>query len=195
MTLFALLPPMPLGPRLVLGLLGMLFAGVLSLVFRRARVRWGQWAAAAALTPAVIVALSALGLNSGQRTEYVFWGAVVGIVCVRGRRPAGPTPAFGTRSAVVFIAFATLGPVVGLLFHWLRYQAGVVELYDGWEIRLSLEDGAIASVAGCLLAGLLVIMSASRARSAAPPTPAASPTAVSGNAALGTSNGSSDPLV
>ena len=173
---------MPLGPRLVLGLLGMLAAGVLSLVFRRARPPWGQWAAAAALTPAVIVALSALGLNSGQRTRYVFWGAVVGILCVRGDRSAKPIPAFAVRSAVVFVAFVVLGPAVGLLFHWLRYQAGIVALDDDWEIGISLEDGAIASAVGCLLAGLLVLASAGGGWGSAPSGPATSPSAAGGSA-------------
>jgi hypothetical protein len=158
---FALLPPMPLGPRLVLGLLGTLFAGVLNLVFRRATVRWWQLGAALLISPVVIFAASGFGLNSGQPTEYVFLGAVVGIICIRGSRPAGPIPALPLRAVVVFIAFAVLGPVVGVACHYSRYQAGVAELHDDWEIQLSIEDGVIASIAGCVLAGIMALASVS----------------------------------
>jgi hypothetical protein len=162
MTPFAILPPMPLTPRLILGLLGTLFAGLLNLVFCGSKGRARQFVWAFALSPAVILGASMLGLNSGQRTDYVFLGAVVGIVCVRGTRPPGPIPAFGRRALVVFIAFIVLGPLVGLAFHWLRYQAGYVALYDDWEIQLSLEDGFEASIAGSLLAGTMVLASALR---------------------------------
>jgi hypothetical protein len=148
---------MPLGQRLLLGLLGTLCAGLLNLAFRGAKVRWGQWAVALVLSPAVVLAATALGLNSGQRTEYVFCGALVGILCVRGSRPPGPIPAFSPRAVVVLVAFASLGPAVGLASHYLRYKAGLVALGDEWEIELALADGLIASFAGCILAGLMVL--------------------------------------
>jgi hypothetical protein len=175
MIIVALLPPMPLSPRIALGILGMLFAGMLSLVFRRAHFRLLQWVTALALAPAVIVFLSILGLNSGQKTEYVFCGALVGIVCVRGQRPFEPIPAFASRSLALFAAFALCGPAIGLLFHYFRYKAGLVQLVDEWEIGLSLEDGVIASAYGCILAGILVCVSANRDRNTHQLSPAGSP--------------------
>ena len=177
---FALLPPMPLGPRLVLGLSGTLFAGLLNLVFRNARVRRDQWAVAFVLSPTVVLAATGLGLSSGQRTEYVFCGAVVGVLCVRGDPRAGAIPSFFGRAAVVLIAFAALGPVVGLAIHYLRYRAGVVRLDDEREIQLSLEDGVTASVVGCLLGGIMVLASVGwcsegpRSPGGSPPSPGTS---------------------
>jgi hypothetical protein len=107
----------------------------------------------------VILIATGLGLSSGQRTEYVFCGAVVGILYIRGTPRAGVASHFWRRAAAVLIAFAALGPVIGLAFHYLRYRAGLVQLNDDWEIQLSLEDGVIASFAGCLLAGILVLSS------------------------------------
>ena len=159
--MFALLPPMPLGPRLVLGLLGTLFAGLLNLVFRRAKIRWRQCALAFVLCPFVILAATTLGLNSGQPTDYVFFGAAVGILCIRGTPREGAIPHFSYRAAIVLITFAIFGPVMGLAFHYLRYQAAV-ELHDAWEIGLSLEDGVAASLAGCLLGAILVLTSVGR---------------------------------
>jgi hypothetical protein len=163
MHLFALLPPLPMENRLIVGLLATLFAGALNLVFRRAAPRWSQWTLALVVSPATIWLISYLGENSGQRTPYAFWGAVAGIAVVRGRRPPGPISAFGRRTAVVVAGFVLMGPPVGLGFHYLRYVAGVVKLDDAWEIQLSLEDGVDASITGAFLALVLVLGSVMQA--------------------------------
>jgi hypothetical protein len=157
MQLFAMLPPMPLGARLVLGLLGTLFAGILNLVFRKAAPKWWQFGLAFLLCPGVILLISEIGENSGQRTPFVFFGALVGIVCIRGRgRPEG-IPSFALRAGIVFVTFVALGPVIGLGSYFLRYQARVVRWEDSWERGLSLEDGFDAGFAGAILALTMII--------------------------------------
>jgi hypothetical protein len=159
MLLFAVLPPMPLGPRIVCGVLGALVAGLLNLVFRRAGWRWRQFPVALGIASAVILAASYAGLSSGDRTEYVFLGAIVGIACIRGSREAGCLPDFPLRASVVVGAAVVLGPVMGLAFHYLRYQVGTVDPYDAWEIQFSLEDGTTASALGAVLMGIMVVAS------------------------------------
>jgi hypothetical protein len=156
---FALLPPMPLGQRLMCGLLGALFTGVLNLVFRRARWRWHQFLLALGVSSLVILAASYAGLASGQRTDYVFLGSLVSIACIRGSPAAKPLPDFSVRAWTVIGAAVALGPVMGLVAHWLRYLLGMVALYDDWEIGLSLEDGVAASFAGATLMVFLVLAS------------------------------------
>jgi hypothetical protein len=168
--LFALLPPMPFGPRLVCGVLGTIFTGVLNLVFRRARWRWHQFALALGLSPLVILAASRAGLASGDRTEYVFLGGVVAIGCIRGSPTIRPLPDYSVRAWTAIGAAIAFGPVMGLVAHWLRYLLGWVDLLDDWEIRLSLEDGVNASFAGAVLMVILIIGSrglSSRATAAA----------------------------
>jgi Tol biopolymer transport system component len=150
------------GKRFVLGFLGMLFAGLLNLCFRRAKWRWKNFCWALLITAPVVLLTWKLGLITGQRTEYVLLGAVVGILCIRGSRPPEPIPGFRYRVIIVLLAIIILGPVVGLMFHYLRYLAGVVTLYDDWEIRLSLLDGLIASIAGLILAAFMILVSGKR---------------------------------
>ena len=169
---FALLPPMPLGPRIICGLLGTLVTGVLSLVFRRARWRWHQLVLALGLSPLVILAASRAGVASGDRTEYVFLGGLVAIVCVRGSPTVRPLPDFSVRAWTVIGAAVALGPVMGLVAHGLRYWLGVVDLFAGWEIGLSLEDGLIASFVGAALIVVLVVGSLGLSGQAALATPA-----------------------
>jgi hypothetical protein len=148
---------MPLGPRIVCGILGTLFAGLLNLVFRRAGWRWRQFPVALGIASAVILAASYAGLSSGDRTEYVFLGAIVGIACIRGSRAVGTLPDFTLGAFVVVGAAVVLGPVMGLAFHYLRYLRETVDLYDAWEIQLSLEDGITASTAGGVLMVIMVV--------------------------------------
>ncbi len=161
-----MLPPMPLEPRLECGILGTVLAGVLNLVFRRAQFRGHQFAAALLLSPLAIVVASEAGLSSGDRTEYVFLGALVGITFVRGSRAPGPLSDYRVRVRGVLIAAVVLGPVMGLVAHYIRYRAGRVGLFDSWEIELSLVDGGIASCAG----GLLMVIMAVGSRGLAPCT-------------------------
>lgn len=168
MIVSVVLPPMPYGARIVCGLLGTLLAGILNLVFRRARWRWQQFPAALAVSAVVILAASWAGLDSGNRTEYAFLGAVVGITCIRGSRPAQPLKDFPLRAIVVVATAAALGPVVGLAAHYLRYQLGRVRLADQWEIARSLDDGVVDSIAGAVLMAIMVAGSWDLWRSAAP---------------------------
>lgn len=105
-------------------------------------------------------------MTSGDRTDYVFLGAVVGFICIRGI--AVKLPDFSLRAWVVVGAAVVLGPIMGFAFHLLRYGLGFVELKDDWEINLSLLDGAIASVAGGMLMGIMVLASLGLAESEAP---------------------------
>ncbi len=154
----ALLPPMPLLPRLVVGVVAAILAGILNLVFCRARWRWSQLVAAVFAAPIVVYLVSWLGLKSGQRTGYALVGAIVGILIVRGAPPSRPIPSFRTRAVVLFAAVVVLGPAIGLAFHCLRCSTGWVVLDDFSEIRLSLQDGIIASVAGTVLAVLMIVL-------------------------------------
>ncbi len=162
------LPPMPYGDRIVCGLLGTLLGGILNLVFRRARWRWQQFPAALAVSAVVILAVSWAGLNSGNRTEYAFLGAVVGIAWIRGSRPAQPLKDFPLRAIAVVGAAAALGPLIGLAAHYVRYRLGRVRLADQWEIARSLDDGVVDSIAGAVLMAIMVASSWSLWRSAAP---------------------------
>jgi hypothetical protein len=165
---FAMLPPMPLGLRLLCGVLGAIVTGALNLAFRRAHWRGTQLVVALALAPVVILAASFAGLSSGDRTAYVFLGGLVGIACIRGSPAPGPLADFSLRAWVVIGAAVALGPAMGLVFHYLRYQAGAVELFDDWEVKLSLEDGFRASIAGGLLMAIMVVGSWGQSRCSPP---------------------------
>jgi hypothetical protein len=127
------------------------------LKFRRAHWLWHQFLLAFLISPAVILVATIAGVSSGDRTEYVLLGAIVGLACIRG--VTAELPDYRLRAGVALLAAAALGPVMGLVFHLLRYTLGFVELTDGWEIGLSLEDGYIASMAGVFL--MMVMVSAS----------------------------------
>lgn len=158
----ALLPPMPLLSRLVLGLVAAILAGFLNLVFCRAHWRLGQLVLAAFVAPLVVYLASLLGLNSDQSTEYALLGAIVGICVVRGAPPRQPIPSFQTRAAILLTAVILLGPVIGLVAHFLRYLVDSVTLNDSQEIQLSLLDGIVTSVAGTALAALMIILAKRR---------------------------------
>src|SRR5262245_18651545 len=97
----ALLPKMEMGPRIVCGVLGAIVAGMLNLVFRRARWRWHQFTVAIAVAPIAILLGSCSGwCSGGNRTEYVFTGALVGIVCIRGSVCGRRLPDFAVRAWV-----------------------------------------------------------------------------------------------
>ena len=162
LTAFALLPAMPVGPRVLCGALGAFAAGALNLAFRRASWSWRQFLVAMILSLAAILAATCAGLSSGDRTGYVFLGGLVGIACIRGSPAAGPLADFSLRAGVVIGAAVALGPVMGLAFHYLRYRIGDVDLFDDWEVKLSLEDGVIASIAGGLLMTIMVVGSLGR---------------------------------
>jgi hypothetical protein len=159
----SLLPPMPLLPRLVLGLVAAILAGILNLVFCRARWRLGQFILVIFVAPMVVYLASVSGLSSGQRTDCVILGAIVGILVVRGSQRHERIPSFRARAIVLLMAVVVLGPATGLVFHYLRYLAGWVTLDDSWEIRLSLQDGIVASVAGSVLAVLMITLASRRA--------------------------------
>lgn len=161
--LLSLLPPMPLLPRLVLGLVAAILAGFLNLVFCRAHWRLSQLILAAFVAPLVVYLASVSGLNSGQPTECVLLGAVVGLFLVRGSAPRQPIPSFRTRAVILLGALVLLGPVIGLVFHYLTYLSGWVALDDSGEIRLSLQDGMIASIAGSVLGVLMIVLAKGRA--------------------------------
>ncbi len=154
---------MPFVPRLVLGLVAAILAGCLNLVFCRAHWRLSQLILAAFVAPLVVYLASVSGLNSGQPTECVFLGAVVGLFLVRGSAPRQPIPSFRTRAVILLGALVLLGPVIGLVFHYLRYFAGSVTPNDSGEIRLSLQDGLIASIAGSVLGVLVIVLAKGRA--------------------------------
>jgi hypothetical protein len=157
LILLALLPPMPMQPRIVCGLLGTLVVGVLNLIFRRSALRLGQLLMALVISPGVIVVCSYIGLAEGNdRTEYIFWGAIVGLVCVRGSGKTQYLSDFQQRAWIFIGAAIVLGPVMGLVAHLVRCQITGDSLDDEWEIKLSLFDGVIASFAGAILMGLMV---------------------------------------
>src|SRR3712207_2606037 len=104
-----MMPPLPLEVRLVLGLLGTLFAGILNILFRSVMPRWWEIPLAFVISPSLILLLSLPGgLDSGQRTESVFCGAIVGIACIRGSRLGRPISNFVSRAVIVFVAFVIL---------------------------------------------------------------------------------------
>lgn len=158
----ALLPPMPLLPRLVLGLAAAILAGILNLVFCRVHWRLSQLVLAAFVAPLVVYLASLLGLHSDQPTEYALLGAIVGIFVERGAPPRQPIPSFQTRAAILLTAAILLGPVIGMVAHFLRYLVGSVTLDDSQEIQLSLQDGIIASVAATVLAVLMIVLAKRR---------------------------------